>query len=644
MLDRELGHYVNIGTDLRKYRQYSTRLPRKGLERLRARLNGRPSGRILALSGLRLTGKTTMLLQALRGLSDAEMARTARVFAATLHQPQLLEILDALRGRGMTRVIIDGLTDMEGFTGVAPLERYAEDMVLAVAGADTLYFRLETASRLDVLHMTHIPAREYMRLHGATVQQCFQLGGMACPPEKWDAPAHDLSSDYFMRCQVSGNIRRSLVRAGRMREWAAMGQEEWLRNGIPERVLRHVNRQTMFEAAAQGFLDRDLSRPAASVARECAVSGGTARTALKLLETADFLVRVREETPERRNGWRWLPVQPGLRWLQATENPDLLDSEALPGSGGDIRRVFGCFTCQDMQTVRRIVNDRLLLDLVLLDTVRAALPNVSVRSLLLPGHQRGMLVADRRCLLAGEAVPVTIPAGRFLLRAASHDAAAMELVEEHIGAAILRKAGLPAPETRLGRCQGLVALLAPRENRAFTPAPVPVLAGSHDIEAQVRAMDRAAAWAARYGVEESFWKLAGMDGFLGNHDRPCAGWGVTRSDSDGWRLVLPRGNRARLLRIPRGRDSMAQILLDALGEAVFDSVREDALLRGLGQAARFLRSDPVGWSVKALAAPLLRQRFITAAEEAFWREAVDDARSDAGLIADRIHRIEDEDY
>ena len=427
-----------------------------------------------------------------------------------------------------------------------------------------------------------------------------------------------------------------------------------------------------------------------------------------------------------------------------------------------------------MQTVRRIVNDRLLLDLVLLDTVRAALPNVSVRSLLLPGHQRGMLVADRRrrccavflaadaspdpsrgqplrdrgsiaglarrfgavvrravlcrgggmekdgivwqdsaeylslldnpaavdwlcgfsapnapaapvnrsCrrppaplparprplprqqrferdpvfdgirpgagdlrrLLAGESVPVTIPAGRFLLRAAGHDAAAMELVEEHIGAAILRKAGLPAPETRLGRCQGLVALLAPRENRAFTPAPVPVLAGSHDIEAQVRAMDRAAAWAARYGVEESFWKLAGMDGFLGNHDRPCAGWGVTRSDSDGWRLVLPRGNRARLLRIPRGRDSMAQILLDALGEAVFDSFREDALLRGLGQAARFLRSDPVGWSIKAFAAPLLRQRFITAAEEAFWREAVDDARSDAGLIADRIHRIEDEDY
>ena len=156
---------------------------------LRKHMNSKPAGRILALSGLRITGKTILLLQAVAQLPDTEIERTVFIPHCT-RQQNLLDVLAWCRDKGIARVIVDAVTDMEDFTGVAPLLPYARDMLITIAGADTLYFRLETEPNLDVLDMTHIPAREYMRLQNATLQQCVQLGGMLRKPEAWpEAPA-----------------------------------------------------------------------------------------------------------------------------------------------------------------------------------------------------------------------------------------------------------------------------------------------------------------------------------------------------------------------------------------------------------------------------------------------------------------------
>jgi hypothetical protein len=544
-----------------------------------------------------------------------------------------------------------------------------------------------------------------------------------------------------------------------MREWAAMGDPVLFQAGRLERVLQDVSLQAVLETARRCLRGRDLSQIARLSVETRATSGGTARTALRLLEQAGVLARIREETPERRNGRRWLPVQPGLRHLQAGSFAQVIEHWF-----GDSRE--NLLRNDEMQCFLRMLDEDLMLDVILLDTLRAAPGTVRVRSLLLPDGQRAMLIPDmrrRRCavfvtaddapsprqarplrdrgviagltrrfgavvrrtvlcrgnapeengitwqdareflsllddpaaldwmcnftlpdapaapvnrgmrrwemprfaklppptpqtftrdsifdevqpdavslrrLLAGETLPVSLSAGAFWLRATPFDDRGKKLVEEHLGASFLQETDLVIPQTRLGRVQGLLALLTPA--LFFTPANLPIFAtgaipAAH--EANIRA---AARWAAAHDVEPYFWQLAGIDAFMGNVGRAPDSWGLV-TDRDAPRLAALFSNRARILHVEPAQDEdILDVMEDLEDLCVNAHVDRNAMSNELNHIASSWAYRLMPDFIEAPLQSLSAQRFISAEDAARFRAWVDIAVSKAKGVEARLRWV-----
>lgn len=153
-------------------------------------LSGVRESRVFILYGLRRTGKTTMLQQAVASLPVDEFDRAAYVqVTGSDTMADVNADLEKLRGAGCRYVFIDEITMMEDFIDGAALlaDIHAPlGLKIVLSGTDSLgfWFSLGDAlyDRAYVMHTTYIPFREYARLlRLEDVDDYIRYGGMLRP-------------------------------------------------------------------------------------------------------------------------------------------------------------------------------------------------------------------------------------------------------------------------------------------------------------------------------------------------------------------------------------------------------------------------------------------------------------------------------
>lgn len=149
-------------------------------------IHGSGYDRVCLIYGLRRTGKTTMLRQALYEMSEDQFKKAVYIKARSADTMAAMNRdLKKLHEMGYKYVFIDEVTLMEDFIDSAALfsDIYAaQGMKIVLSGTDSLGFwftlRQELYDRAVTIHTTFIPFREHSRLlHIESIDEYIRYGG-----------------------------------------------------------------------------------------------------------------------------------------------------------------------------------------------------------------------------------------------------------------------------------------------------------------------------------------------------------------------------------------------------------------------------------------------------------------------------------
>ncbi len=238
-----------------------------------------PESKVLIVFGIRRTGKTTMLQQAVRAMTREEFAKAAYI---KVKAGDTLEMMDdrlsRLHGRGVRYVFVDEVTLMDDFIDGASLfsDVYAPmGMKIILSGADSLGFRMsidqELFDRAYMLHTSFIPFREYSRLLGIDdIDEYISYGGLLKRGEKNlddplanepDASFRDEESTRrYIDTAIARNIQHSLACCRDGRYFGALRElyeKNELTNAI-NRVIEDMNHEFLASVLTRTFKSSDL--------------------------------------------------------------------------------------------------------------------------------------------------------------------------------------------------------------------------------------------------------------------------------------------------------------------------------------------------------------------------------------------------
>lgn len=285
----DIRHYVSEGSDPGGFETsvtagyqltYACGSVRKLLRRecfslLENYLNSDTPGKVCILFGLRRTGKTTLLFQA---ISDLPEDRTAYIkIKSTDSMSMLSKDLERLSGSGFRYVFIDEITLMEDFIGTAALlsDIYAyRGMKLVLSGTDSLGFTLassdELYDRCVMIHTSFIPFREYSRLIGMdSVDSYIEYGGTLRrenmgfdDPDMTDDSVSfrdDESTRKYIDTSISRNIQHTLkneAMGSRFCHLRDLYEKNELTNVI-NRVVESMNHEFVVSTVKARFRSHD---------------------------------------------------------------------------------------------------------------------------------------------------------------------------------------------------------------------------------------------------------------------------------------------------------------------------------------------------------------------------------------------------
>ena len=235
--------------------------------------------KVLIVFGLRRTGKTTMLQQAVRALTREEFAKAAYIKVRTGDTLATMDDrLSRLHRRGFRYVFIDEVTLLDDFIDGASLfsDVYAPmGMKIVLSGTDSLGFRMsidqELFDRAYMLHTSFVPFREYSRLLGIEdIDEYISYGGLLRRGEKNlddplanepDASFRDEESTRrYIDTAIARNIQHSLACCcdgryfGSLRE---LYEKNELTNAI-NRVIEDMNHEFLASVLTRPFKSSDL--------------------------------------------------------------------------------------------------------------------------------------------------------------------------------------------------------------------------------------------------------------------------------------------------------------------------------------------------------------------------------------------------
>ncbi len=230
-------------------------------------------GKVFILYGLRRTGKTTLIRQAIASMPEEDFNRAA--FIQVKPGITLGEInadLRRLRDHGYRFVFLDEITLAEDFIEGAALlsDIYAASgMKLVLSGTDSLGFLLseseELYDRCILLHTTWIPYREFERvLNIRGIDEYIRYGGtMSLGGKHYNEPVTfrtSRSTDEYIDSAIARNIQHSLrlyQDGGHFRHLAELYEKNELTSAI-NRVIEDINHRFTLEVLTSDFRSHDL--------------------------------------------------------------------------------------------------------------------------------------------------------------------------------------------------------------------------------------------------------------------------------------------------------------------------------------------------------------------------------------------------
>ena len=239
-------------------------------------LEREPAGRVCLLYGLRRTGKTTMLLQAISALPPDQTAYIKIVpsddFASLDADLQLLS------ERNYKYIFIDEVTLLSDFIDISSIfsDIYAMmGMKIVLSGTDSLGLILSTKDELYdracTIHTTFIPFREYSRLLGIRdIDEYIRYGGTFRVGEvDFDDPElsdesisfrDDESTRRYIDTAIARNIQHSLAhyRNGtHFRHLIDLYDAGELTSAV-NRIIEDMNHNFLLSVLTKDFVSNDL--------------------------------------------------------------------------------------------------------------------------------------------------------------------------------------------------------------------------------------------------------------------------------------------------------------------------------------------------------------------------------------------------
>lgn len=400
------------------------------------------SGKVCLIYGLRRTGKTTMLMQA---ISELPKEKTAYIkIMTTDSMANLNHDLKLLSGLGYQYVFIDEVTLLKDFIDGASLfsDVYAMfGMKIVLSGTDSLGFAIsadeELYDRAVTIHTTFIPFREYSRLLGIhDIDEYIRYGGTFRVGETdFDDPElndegvsfrDDESTRRYIDTAIARNIQHSLAcyqSGGHFRNLIDLYEKKELTNAV-NRIIEDMNHRFLVSVITRDFESHDLGSSAQIQRKRAALSGET--SILDKIDTEAVTARLmsileimnKEETTLEVTDAHIAEIQEYLSIL------DLIVPAPVESIGIEIRKKGYLFSqpgmryCQAQALVFSLMKDevfkqypakqrkeienqileevrgRMLEEIVLLETVKTLPKNKRAFKLLFPIGEFDMVVQD----------------------------------------------------------------------------------------------------------------------------------------------------------------------------------------------------------------------------------------------------------
>lgn len=405
-------------------------------------MKGDTAGRVCLLYGLRRTGKTTLLFQAIRDLSPEEQRHAVYIKARKTDViKDMYADLKTLWENGYRYVFLDEVTLMSDFIDSASIfsDIYAMmGMKIVLSGTDSLGFWLsltqELYDRAYTIHTTFIPFREYSRLLDIhDIDEYIRYGGTLKAGElAFDDPdalafdaafRDDETTRRYIDTAVCNNIQHSLAccdRGNYFRHLRSLYEAGELTNAI-NRIIESMNHQFLLSTLTETFKSHDLGsaaeilRKQTDEAKKTDILDHIDREAVtkKLMEILE--IRNREDTqigitpahiaeikeylkaldlivecPRRTMAGEpeeyILFTQPGMRYCQAQALVHVLMNDEVFESFRQEERNLAC------DRILEDVRGRMMEDIVLLETVRALPKNRKAFKLTLSRSEFDMVI------------------------------------------------------------------------------------------------------------------------------------------------------------------------------------------------------------------------------------------------------------
>lgn len=233
-------------------------------------------GKVCLIYGLRRTGKTTIIVQAMSELPADETAYIKIMTSDTMDQ--LNDDLRKMINAGIKYVFIDEVTLLGEFIDSASLfsDVYASmGMKIVLSGTDSLGFLLSTGDELYdrayTIHTTFIPFKEYSRLLGINdVDEYIRYGGTFMMGEKnFDAEElldesisfrDDESTRRYIDTAIARNIQHSLANyqyGGHFMHLEELYEAGELTGAI-NRIIEDMNHRFLISVLTKDFVSHDL--------------------------------------------------------------------------------------------------------------------------------------------------------------------------------------------------------------------------------------------------------------------------------------------------------------------------------------------------------------------------------------------------
>ena len=252
-------------------------------QQLQQFLESDETDRVCLVFGLRRTGKTTMLRQAVLKMTSEQASKTAYIKAkATDTMASMNRELEKLLEQGYENVFIDEVTLMSDFIDSAALfsDVYAvQGMKIVLSGTDSLGFwfalHQELYDRAITIHTTFIPFREHSRLLGIdSIDEYIRYGGTLRAGELAfdddDVNAEDASfrddesTRRYIDTAICKNIQHSLncCQDGEYFRHLQSLYEAGELTGAINRIIEDMNHRFLLRILLSKFKSHDLGSAA----------------------------------------------------------------------------------------------------------------------------------------------------------------------------------------------------------------------------------------------------------------------------------------------------------------------------------------------------------------------------------------------